>query len=198
MEHAVLNQEQVNRLYELFNHLNDFLRKYAIPYVATDGTLLGAIRHGGLIPWDDDIDIAVDKKDVPTIEWLENILSSQGKYTFWKANKQKKYMKLFNGKDVFIDIFILDNGVWPQKHFKDLAFLQDELYPLKQTKYGDITINIPNKSEQYLDRIFPDWRNTAVIYNHKSNNRFEITLDDNLRLPYLPYQEEMLKSSNIG
>lgn len=44
------------RLLEMAVAIRDILESYNIPYFITYGTLLGAVRHGGFIPWDDDFD----------------------------------------------------------------------------------------------------------------------------------------------
>ena len=44
------------RLLEMAKVIRDILEKHNIPYFITYGTLLGAVRHRGFIPWDDDFD----------------------------------------------------------------------------------------------------------------------------------------------
>ncbi|MBQ7774102.1 MAG: LicD family protein [Bacteroidales bacterium] len=44
------------RLLDMANVIKSILESHNIPYFITYGTLLGAIRHGGFIPWDDDFD----------------------------------------------------------------------------------------------------------------------------------------------
>lgn len=54
-----LRQKQM----EVLDYVSSFCDQQGIRYWIEGGTLLGAIRHKGYIPWDDDIDIAMLRKD---------------------------------------------------------------------------------------------------------------------------------------
>ena len=48
---------------EVLQVIDKICKKYNIPYFAEWGTLLGTVRHGGFIPWDDDMDICMKRPD---------------------------------------------------------------------------------------------------------------------------------------
>lgn len=55
--------ERKKLMLNMLDEIDCFCREKNITYYLTGGTLLGAIRHNGFIPWDDDIDIALKRKD---------------------------------------------------------------------------------------------------------------------------------------
>lgn len=57
-----MNAEQ-ERLYELFEEVDQICRKHGIVYYIDGGISLGAIRGGGFMPWDDDIDISITREN---------------------------------------------------------------------------------------------------------------------------------------
>lgn len=56
-------KELQHRLTIILFAIDDFCKENNIPYYLESGTALGAIRHKGFIPWDDDVDIMMDRKD---------------------------------------------------------------------------------------------------------------------------------------
>lgn len=48
---------------EMLKMFSEFCREHHLRYFLLGGTLLGAVRHKGFIPWDDDVDVAMPRKD---------------------------------------------------------------------------------------------------------------------------------------
>lgn len=75
---------------EIAKEIDRVCEKNNIPYFLNGGSALGAIRHQGFIPWDDDFDIAVLRKDYERfIEALQKDLSHD--YTFQCFETDKRY-----------------------------------------------------------------------------------------------------------
>lgn len=58
---AISLAEHQRILYEILYMLDDFCAEYHIRYFLVGGSLLGAVRHKGIIPWDDDIDVGMER-----------------------------------------------------------------------------------------------------------------------------------------
>ena len=86
-EGSTLRKAQL-RMLEMLIEIDKICRKHTIPYWIEFGTLLGAVRHKGFIPWDDDADICVMEKDY---KYLREILIRElpSKYAFQDTTTDK-------------------------------------------------------------------------------------------------------------
>lgn len=180
-----VNQLHINEIYNLLKNVDCVFNKTNTQYTMVGGTLLGSIRHRGLIPWDNDADIAVLNKSFTEI--LE-ILKPLERYNIKSyLNKYRGIVKVhFLNSAVVLDIFVLNNisNVFQfappyNTIYKTEFFPKNELYPLKRYKFGPLKLYGPNNAINYLNRAYPNWNNTAVtwafdwdsIINKKNKNK---------------------------
>ena len=83
-----------NKLMDIMMVLDQICEDNGIPYMLTGGNVLGAVRHGGFIPWDDDLDISLLKKDYKRlIKVLRNYKSD--KYVLQEHKSDPDYIQTF-------------------------------------------------------------------------------------------------------
>ncbi len=194
--------EMVKKLYKLFFILDHVLNENKVEYWIDGGTLLGAIRHGGLIPWDDDGDIEIWENDEKKVSNLAKIFEQFGitLMPVWFGFKiffeDSQPISGFEWKYPFIDIFVVkeDNNKnivfkyeSAQKIFGNCNFSKNSIYPLQRYKFGSFKLSGVNKNnvDNYLNKCYgKDWRDFAYEqYDHENEKsrkriKFKLTQED--------------------
>ena len=94
------------KILELVEYFDEFCEKNKITYYLMGGSALGAIRHGGFIPWDDDFDIFMDRVNyLKFTSLIKNKIDSE-KYYFQEENSRELplyFSKLRMNNTTFIE-----------------------------------------------------------------------------------------------
>lgn len=125
------------RLLEMMKALHQICEKNSITYYMIGGTALGARRHGGFIPWDDDVDIGMPRADYEKfsslskdkfpdfleLRWYKNMKSSPFQFIKLVDNRttliEPSYLDYVEG--LYIDVFPLD-GADPSAPFEKMRW----------------------------------------------------------------------------
>ncbi|GKH61115.1 LicD family protein [Campylobacter ureolyticus] len=133
--------EAKEKMLEMMCYIDKVCRDNNIKYSLAYGTLIGAIRHKGFIPWDDDMDIMLTRDNY---DKLIEIIKKDDKYDFLDfdsgfilnfskicykntlAIEKDKYRLKCNLLGVFVDVFPIDNlpVKEPKRHLRKISLIQ--------------------------------------------------------------------------
>lgn len=189
-------KDEINRIYLLHSYIDNLFQEKKIPYFAIAGTLLGAVRHGGVIPWDDDLDVAIMDGDLQRVYDLRDVLKKSGYditefgggikiyYMDGKAIPDPDHPGDFYGwKFPWVDLFLMkfeeDRVVYSvdrlKEGFKNEWFYAEDVRRLRRLPFGEGSIPAPDQWIDYLNRVYgPNWNTTAYKdYDHAEEKRLE-------------------------
>ena len=137
---------------EMLKKVDEVCRKYGLTYWAFYGTMLGAVRHHGFVPWDDDIDLAMFRDD----------------YEKFQAVAPQEFTEPY-----FFQNSYTDRIVWPFSKIRDSRTTGIEFRDLKDVNQGifiDIfpLDSVPDKARAETDDMF---RTQRLLWNMVTNPR---------------------------
>ena len=179
----IIDNKQFIDLKKLLKLWIIFAKEYDIEWWCCAGTLLGAIRHNGFIPWDNDIDIGIMYKDYHKLKNISSYISIRsafiGSRVFLNSNSYFPFIDIFIFDNDYkynkvkccapiinnTKLWIVGNSIFPKE-----TAIKNMIFPLKNHIFEDMTIPIPNKSEEYLKQIYGNNCLTFLVNNTSVNH----------------------------
>ncbi len=172
MDRTEIRKYQLTQL-GILADVDEICKQLHINYYLIGGTLLGAVRHGGFIPWDADVDIAMKRRDYETFRRYWESLKDETRYFYQHYTTDSKHraphavLRIkgthvtvtnikstnFSKNDgIFLDIFPLDYAPNDEKKQRQQAryikFIKKMIY------YKSGTINSNNSSLKKIIKKF--------------------------------------------
>ena len=175
-------------LLDLLNEFSRVCEKNNIQWFADAGTILGAARHKGFIPWDDDIDVMMTRENYNKLCEIAEFEFSQPYFFQTEYNdfgsirghaqlrnslttgilSSEKEMKLKINQGIFLDIFPVDNI--PDDYKQRAKFIKKvEKARLRTYRIGSITSRYIKKGNSFRDKV-----KAMLHFFLKNNKKLEI------------------------
>lgn len=196
-------------LQENLKVLDEVFKKNGLRYFLVSGTMLGAVRHKGFIPWDDDVDLGMPRPDYERLikhskEWLpehleficaekdENYPLPFGKIQDSRTTLMEKSYRDYIG-GVYIDIFPLD-GVSESKtkrscHFRRYLFWYKILYYIFRDPYKHgrgINSWIPLLCRRLFSRRFVHNKMRSIMMENSYDESYYMSEHYNRQKRFMP------------
>ena len=160
IEPQILRKAQLIML-EMLIEFDAICKKHQLQYWLDSGTLLGAVRHQGFIPWDDDIDLSMPVEDYNKfLKIAQNELSSEIFFQTSQTDKNFKfdYIKLRSDKASIVEIHEKDKKI----NYHQGVFV--DIFPM-------LTIENTEANKKQYDSTLKEIRDVSSISLHTPNGK---------------------------
>ncbi len=144
------------RLLEVFQFAKEFFQRHNLRYIGCGGTVLGAIRHKGFIPWDDDIDLYMPRKDYEQLLQLAPEFQGTGyELLHWDNLTLNSQLSTLNSQYYmpFAKIADCHSTIWEFRHLPFLFGVSIDIFPLDEFDEADEVITARQyRSHYYFDK----------------------------------------------
>lgn len=184
--------KEIKQARDILQYVSNIAQSNKLKIFLHAGTLLGYIRHGKIMDWDDDIDLMMEREEALML--IDKIRrESQYQVTEWTWKKTgNTYYKIWKrgGFKVegyeytfpFVDVWILDSDKETDKGDTNdgYCFSYDTYYPLRKIEFEDCAFYRPNNSVRILDTMYNGWREKIHIFSwshkHKKHSIKQIII----------------------
>lgn len=206
---SLLRQIQL-RLLDMLIYFDKICKEISVDYRIDGGTVLGAVRHGGFIPWDDDVDVVVEDiasykklckylRDNPHKQYvIQNDDTDKGCIKYWSTLRDinSEYIHLDHYENAIdsvmqhrglqIDIFPYEAGVFPSLYFRYARLGRKERLAILKKDYKKAQLihrirkYIINPILHYTSKFFGNQN----YYMHSYGEGFDCRFPKDILLPH--------------
>lgn len=166
-------KEKHQMILEIMKDIDKFCRANDIPYTLSSGTLLGAVRHGGFIPWDDDADMFMLRED---FDRFINTYKSDKYKLVYNFDNEDRFSPSGIAKIADVSTWsrdrtgVLDFGVWVDVF--PLEYVPEDPKECKKFMHKIMSVNnrLYHRRHRDIISILKSYRHSFAWWMRKLNN----------------------------
>ncbi|WP_316837742.1 LicD family protein [Pedobacter nutrimenti] len=169
------SSENKQRVRNLIQTIGDLAAKNNVDLILSDGSLLGQVRHGSIMPWDDDVDLAINNIQYEFFSSLiTNHTTLKHCICHWGSSKTP-YCKIWNenGSPIkgypytfpFVDIWFFSETGNSIIFDTGTVYTTEIYYPFSEICFEGSVFKLPAQPLRCLDILYTNWRNKIQVFS---------------------------------